>query len=38
VRATFVGAVLIAVAVIGAIALIRYLTDRGNRGPQRTRN
>jgi len=37
-RITVVGAVLIAVAIIGAIALIHYLRDRGNRGPQQTEN
>jgi len=35
-RITFVGAVLIAVAIIGAIALIHYLGARANRGPQQT--
>ncbi len=37
-KITFVGAVLIAVAIIGAIALIHYLGDRANRGPQQTGN
>jgi hypothetical protein len=37
-RITFVGAVLIAAAIIGAIALIHYLGDRGYRGVQQTEN
>ena len=35
-RITVVGAFLIAVAIIGAIALIHYLGARANRGPQQT--
>ncbi len=37
-RITVLGAVLIAVAIIGVSVLIRYLADRANRGPQQTGN
>ena len=37
-RITVVGAVLIALAIIGAIILIRYLCDRANQGPKLTGN
>ena len=33
-RITVVGAVLIAAVVIGAVVLVCYLRDRGNRGPE----
>ena len=37
-RITVVGAVLIAVAIIGVSVLIHYLGDRANRGPQQPGN
>ena len=33
-RITVVGAVLIVAVAIGVVVLIRYLGDRGNRGPE----
>ncbi len=37
-RITVVGAVLIAMAIIGVSVLIHYLADRDNREPQQTGN
>ena len=38
VKITVVGAILIVATVVGVVLLIRYLNDRGDRGPEQAQN
>jgi len=38
VKITVVGAVLIIATIVGVVLLIRYLDDKGNRGPEQAQN